>query len=32
MGDAAVRNLLEVLEGKKPDGRFLVNPEVAEFR
>jgi glyoxylate reductase len=32
MGDAAVRNLLEVLEGKKPDGRFLVNPEVSEFR
>ena len=32
MGDAAVRNLLGVLEGKKPDSSFLVNPEVAELR
>lgn len=28
MGEVAVRNLLDVLEGKEPDRKFVVNPEV----
>jgi hypothetical protein len=28
MGEAAVRSLLNVLDGKIPDRSFLVNPEV----
>ncbi|MGI0038131.1 MAG: 2-hydroxyacid dehydrogenase [Nitrososphaera sp.] len=28
MGEVAVRNLLDVLEGKEPETRFIVNPEV----
>ena len=28
MGEVAVCNLLDVLEGKEPDRRFIVNPEV----
>ncbi|MCI0563434.1 MAG: D-glycerate dehydrogenase [Nitrososphaera sp.] len=29
MGEIAAKNLLDVLNGRKPDSRFLVNPEVA---
>ena len=28
MGEVAVRNLLDVLEGKEPEARFMVNPKV----
>jgi glyoxylate reductase len=28
MGEVAVRNLLDVLEGKEPEARFIVNPKV----
>lgn len=30
MGEVAVRNLLDVLEGKEPEARFMVNPKVNE--
>ena len=32
MGEAAAKNLLDVLSGKEPDPRFLVNPEVRKVR
>jgi glyoxylate reductase len=32
MAEVAARNLLDVLSGKEPDPRFLVNPEVRKVR
>src|SRR5262249_6895957 len=32
MAEVAARNLLDVLEGKEPDPKFLVNPEVRKVR
>jgi len=32
MGEVAAKNLLDVLAGKEPDPRFLVNPEVKNVR
>ena len=32
MAEVAARNLLDVLAGKRPDPRFLVNPEVRNMR
>jgi glyoxylate reductase len=32
MAEVAARNLLDVLAGKEPDSRFLVNPEVKNVR
>jgi glyoxylate reductase len=32
MAEVAARNLLDVLAGKEPDPRFLVNPEVRKIR
>jgi glyoxylate reductase len=32
MAEVAARNLLDVLSGKEPDPRFLVNPEVRKIR
>jgi hypothetical protein len=28
MGEVAAQNLIDVLEGRKPQDRFVVNPEV----
>jgi glyoxylate reductase len=30
MGEVAVRNLLDVLEGREPDRKFIVNPQVKQ--
>ncbi len=32
MAEVAARNLLDVLSGKEPDPKFLVNPEVRKVR
>jgi len=32
MAQVAAKNLLDVLAGKEPDPRFLVNPEVKNVR
>ncbi|TLY04995.1 MAG: D-glycerate dehydrogenase, partial [Thaumarchaeota archaeon] len=32
MAQVAAKNLLDVLAGKEPDPRFLVNPEVKNTR